>query len=281
MSVYRKAERWLPSLFLQSLFLPVLFTAAFSGCVSIYTAGPFGYEVLPVPPLGNIPEDRESPVIGESSLHLHLNRASSSLITEDYSRFAQAGIGHTLYLPLGRFHQFIVAASGSGWYGEASFERERKAATSRNLIPGTYAFYGTSGQGSAFYRFGSKVALRLGISTLISWEGGDYYSFRKEVAAIPREETDEWYVNLSPTPWSHNYLTQIGLDFRLPEDTVVLFYIDGGVGFPELGAEEEKYIPLSGYTLLVRQRRISVYGSHRIMSLLNNSINVGIIFHLF
>lgn len=263
------------------LLLSVLYTLVFSACTSFLASGPFGHEVLPVAPLAVDSGSQELSLVPETSLYVHYNDTTSSWYSEDTSFFGQAGLMQTFYVPLTPKQQFIFSAASSGWYGKADFNRKEQAEEVNELIPGNYEFYGMSSQGSLMYRIGSKTGFRLGITSLVSWEEGDYAKFRAVMAEVPTLYVFEKYYNLSTTPWSHSHIAEIGLDFNVAENTRLLLIADAGIGYPELGAEDDNSVPLSGSTILVRHKKVSLYGSYRTMSFLNNSINAGLIVHMF
>lgn len=269
---------------LKGLFYSVLLLLTlvmFPACTSFLASGPFGHEVLPTAPLSLDSEEPQLPFVPETSLYVHYNDTTSSWYSEDTSFFGQAGLMQAFYIPLSPKQQLLLSAASSGWYGKASFDRKEKTETLNELFPGDYDFYGVSSQGSIIYRIGSKTGFRIGLSSLISWEEGDYAKLRMLLEQIPGTFVYESYYNLSPTPWSHSHIAEIGLDFEIAENTRMLLILDAGIGYPELSAEDDNSVPLSGSTVLIRHKKVSLYGSYRTMSFLNHSVNAGLIVHLF
>ena len=254
---------------------------ALSSCVSFYSAGPFGHESIPVPPRlsGGPTFGEKDPSKTEISLLGRFNKTSASFVPEDQSWFAQTGIMGTRYTQFSENFRADLSATITGWYGRVSFGDVFSVPETAGLIPGSYDFYGGTGQLAAFLRVGRDVGFRVGEVSLISYETGAYSDFRRKIAVINPSASSISYVNLSPTPWSHSHRLEASLDFPVGDEFRLQIGADCGYGFPTITWNEKQnyFVVLGGLTGIVRYQQYSLFASYRVMDILNNSLNLGLI----
>jgi hypothetical protein len=244
--------------------------AFFGACTSYYSAGPFGHEVIPVPPRAP-----SQTVSGETFVLARLNASSSNFRPDDHSWFAQAGLMRTQYVPISEKTRADISFAASGWFGRAELRSEYEDPEVAGLLPGDYDYYGGTAQFASFLRFGHRRAFRIGFTSLISYEDGPYADFRRDIDDIDAIDwSDSDYVNLSPTPWSHSHRLEEGFEIPVDDDATILLSIYEGIGYAELFSNDYGKA-LFGITGMLRYRGFAVYGSYQIMGTLNNSLNIG------
>lgn len=275
--------------------LPVLLAllAALSSCTSLYSSGPFGHELVPVPPAPLEPEnmnivDTQLP-IHENNIFIKGNFTRAILNGDDMAYFGQAGFQHSSWIPVSQSFYMMAGGTGSAWFGNTSLTGyEEDVANSNGMLPGDWLFYGASVQGSTGFRSGGRFGYRLLLHGIVSFESGPWSQARKDFDAISIPETDpntgavtesKPFKNLSPTGWSATLLCETGNEILLTKNTSVVLSVDFGYGAPDL-LDLESYNMLLGCQFLMRMNDVTICLMYRNYYLMNESFNMGIIYSL-
>lgn len=257
--------------------IPLLFVS----CASFYyTAGPFGYENVPIPVMAE-EEGQEDKVISEMSLHLKGNKTIALHSEEDGAAFGQAGILYTVYSPKGESTRLIYSAGASAWGGTTNIVyNERHENFSDGMLPGNFPFYGASAQLALGLRYKNLMLGhgRFLLSGLFSWEDGPWARARRALAALDTEDR-VIYANNSPSPFSAQIIMEAGSEFQLGNRQTLYLGSEFGYGWPDATKIDISWI-LYGTQLQFRSDRLTLYGVYRAFFPLNQSMNVGLIFNL-
>ncbi len=198
--------------------------------------------------------------------------ARSIFAPEDYTWFAQSGLLYVVKKPFEDYLSLQMSGAVSGWYGMVTFDNEDLSEKSEGLIPCTKNYYGGTGQLSAFLQLGMNIGLRMGANALVSYEDGSYADFRNKIATI---ESEISFINCSPTPWSGEFIPELG--FYIQGDNYsLLLAVQEGITYPEFMSTEHRD-SIFGSLFMFRYKGTSIYTIFRQMTVLNNGLCIGII----
>jgi hypothetical protein len=252
----------------------------------MYGAGPFAHEYVPVPVPRVISDAEEPQTIHDTSISLKGNATQAVLVPQDFTIFGQAAIQHSSWIPAGKNFHFMAGAAASAWVGETFINGdEYDVAAAGGLLPGNWLFYGASGQASLGLRAGSRLAYRCIFHGNISYETGPWAEARRDLADIIIEEDPEDpydadstpFINLSPSPWSGSIIVESGMEYMITDSTFFMASIDVGYGTPDLEYPVFANL-LLGSQVQLRFSDVTFYTTYRYYYLMNQSVNVGIIY---
>lgn len=258
-----------------------------SGCVSFYTAGQFGHEVIPLPPPS--PPGASGPT-ASTWVSLEAEAFSSVMADDDYAFteddhafMGEAAVLEMVQFPLEETGAVSLAAGAGGFLGVTVLGNELAGAGSAGLLPGNFLFYGGTVQVAGAIDFFTPVLLGVGIQAGISYESGPYAAARRLLSETPPD--DSWvYVDLSRSGFSGMYLSffRIGSPPRERGGFTVTYYC--GYGDPDLFAKEDSsvlsFVPIYGVSYRVTARRLLFFLNGEIMGVLNSGFSFGMAYRV-
>ncbi|MBN1499891.1 MAG: hypothetical protein JW982_07045 [Spirochaetes bacterium] len=271
-----------------SYFLLFSATAFFTSCVAFLSSGPFTYESVNPAPV--FPGEKS-----EHELWVSLKGCNmESIFYEDYTNFIQGTLSiNSSYQILSQL-MIYTSFSAGGWYGENRLydheEHDEETGKHLDTEEGMYAepvrdpfeFYGGTLQ--ANINIGLQTNTRrhlfqIGLQTTASYEQGEYASFRKRA-----EKSNSDIINMSNSPYSGTYGTEISYTFFYSKTAATKFGILSGIGIPDLkdrnnfNSDEDNYESNNRlfwkFYLLMRLNRIEYSLSWQYTELSNSGISV-------